>query len=166
MDWEGLVYGPLKIILGLGLVYLAVMGFVNLVVPDTIMTVSLGYSMCKLRSPYFDFLTLKNTTCSVTPGDSLIVVYKQPEINDVVCAATKIGVICHRLVYMDENGFCFVGDNANWKGCYPWKSYVGEAVGKFPRNVAMPGVILWALGHGYFNAYELINEGSYALAER
>lgn len=161
MDWEDFVFGPLKVLLAVGFAYLIVMGLVNLVVPGSLMTVSLGYSMCKLRSPYFDFLTLKNTTCSVTPGDSLLVVYSQPELNDVVCAATDVGVVCHRLVYMDQNKFCFVGDNADWKGCYPWDAYVGEVVAKFPRNVAMPATILWGLGHGYFDIYHLVNKGSY-----
>jgi len=156
--------GPLKLLFVVGVAFLAFVGFVNFLVPRTFVSVSLGYSMCNLRNPYYDFLSLRNTTCSIVPGDAIIVSQVPPDVNDVVCANTQMGMICHRAYEVTDDHFCFIGDAAKWTACYPWDAYAGKVVGKVPRSVAMPGVLLWGTARGYFAVWQLIDSGSYALA--
>ena len=158
------IYGPLKILAAVAVLFLVVMGFVNLVIPGMLMTASLGYSMCNDHTAYVDFVSLRNTHCSIVPGDSTIIAAVPPKVGDVVCVNTDVGIICHRAYQVDQNGVCIIGDAAKWTACYPWSSYVGKVVGKVPRAVAMPGMIVWGLTHGYWDIMSLVDAGSYAPA--
>jgi len=161
MSARELVVAPVKIMLVVGVLFLAVVGVVNYVVPQYLISFSLGYSMCSLRSAYYDFFSLRNTTCSIVPGDAIVVHRSPPEVGDVVCINTDRGIICHRAYKVSPDEVCFVGDAAKWRGCYSWDSYVGRVVGKIPRAVAMPGGLVYGVLNGRLDLWRLVDAGSY-----
>lgn len=164
MRWKDFLEGPLYILIADAVLVLVLIGVVNLLVPDTLATVSLGYSMCQYRTPYADFTSMNNHHCSIIPGDVLLISRVPPDVNDIACVSARVGIICHRAYKVDKDGVCIIGDAAKWTACYPWSSYVGRVLGKLPRSVSMPGAFVWGLAHGYPNIFTLIDEGSYAPA--
>ena len=164
MDWDDFVKGPLYILVADAVLVLAFIGLVNFAVPNLLSTVSLGYSMCQYHTYTADFTSLNNHSCSIIPGDVLLVAHVHPDVNDVVCVATRIGIICHRAYSVTDKGVCIVGDAAKWRACYSWRSYVGRVIGKLPRSVSMPGAFVWGVFHGYPDIFQEIDEGSYAPA--
>jgi len=59
---------------------------------------------------------------------------------------------------------CVISHAAPWIGCVSWDRYYGKVVALLPRSVTLPGVLLWSLSHGYYNALDLIDVGSYQLS--
>jgi len=161
-DW---VKGPLELLLTVALLFFVAMIFLNLFVPGVWFSVALGYSMCTERYPYMDFTSLKETRCSIIPGDVLIYSYDPPQVGDVVCVADPRGIVCHRAYEVNATHVCIIGDAARWTGCYRLSDqYYGKVITKLPRAVSMPGVILWGLFRGEPNVLKLIDMGSYELA--
>ena len=140
----------------------AVVFLVNFFIPGSRVMFSLGYSMCGEHSPQFDFLTLKQTDCSIVPGDALVVVRSwPPKIGDVACVATNIGVICHRVVEKRDGYYVMEGDAAKWKLPFTKESYVGKVVMKIPRFFALPLLEFRAVLNGKIDAIRNIDAGSY-----
>lgn len=166
-DW---ITGPLLILATVAGLFLLAMFVISVVIPGVWFTATLGYSMCSTRYPYMDFTSLHETTCSILPGDALIFVHVPPHVGDVVCVMDKTrgGVICHRAYKVTDKEVCIVGDAAYWKDCYSLtpngsKYYLGKVIAKVPRAIAMPGIILWGIAHGFWNVITIVNTGSYAL---
>ena len=136
--------------------------FVNLLVPGVHITFSLGYSMCGERTPHLDFLTLKETTCSIVPGDALVVVDKwPPKVGDVACVNTNVGIVCHRVVRAEGNVYVVEGDAAKWDLPFTRDAYFGTVVAKLPRIFSMPVITVHAIVTGSPEALALIDAGSY-----
>lgn len=162
MNFLELVRGGVYVFILTAFFVVVVTSLINLFVPGAYAFVSLGYSMCGERTPYLDFLTLEETTCSIVPGDELITVYDYPpKVGDVVCVNTNKGVICHRVVRYKGEKPCMEGDAAKWELCFDENSYIGTVVAKLPRIFAMPALTLKSVVTGNLRAIELINAGSY-----
>jgi len=167
-DW---IRGPSELLLATAAVVLAAMFVINLLFPPAWFSISLGYSMCSERYPYMDFTSLRETRCSVIPGDALIFTRVSPRVGDIACVFDRPrgGIICHRVYEVNATHVCIVGDAARWRDCYPLepvgdKYYVGKVVAKVPRAVSMPAVIVWGILHGNPKVVRLIDMGSYSLA--
>ena len=135
---------------------------INLLIPGVKVVFSLGYSMCGEKNPHLDFLTLKQTDCSITPGDALVVVRSwPPEIGDVACVNTNVGIVCHRVVSREGNVYVVEGDYAKWKLPFTRDAYFGKVVAKIPRLFSLPVISLRAALSGDFDAVLNIDRGSY-----
>ena len=120
--------------------------------------------MCGERVTYLDFTSLHETSCSILPGDAVLMVYDwPPDVGEVVCAyyPPTDSVVCHRVVSVEDNRVCMEGDAAKWRYCFDEKYYRGTVYLKIPRFATVPTLYLYSALVGNPELVAYIDRGYY-----
>lgn len=137
-----LVLFPFIVIFFTGLIGAATVLALNFFTSNLYAGVSQGYSMCKAERYWIDYTYLSDPYCAFTPGDLLVLSKEKPDVNDIVGVIDYGSIIAHRAYYVDDQKICIVGDNADWKKCYPYSKYVGKVVIKLNRSIGIPTFLI------------------------